>query len=83
LDSGEVPEDLAGVQARLLRSKSHEGYGRYLLGMIAYRMGDHRGAIPHLRAFLRRNARLDAAKALTLREELRCARLTLAELESE
>jgi len=40
-------------------------------------------AAVHLRAFLRKNAAVDSAKQLTLREELRRARRALAEIESD
>ena len=60
-----------------------KGYGQLVLGMIRHRLGDPRRAAVHLRAFLRRNASADPAKAITLREELRCARETLAAIESD
>lgn len=82
LENDEAVEDLAKVRSELGAAKCGEGYGQYILGMIAIHMGDESVAAAHLRAFLRRNARLDPAKALTLREELRRARLTLAKLES-
>jgi hypothetical protein len=82
LDAGGAPEDLSRVVRALERSKSREGYGQFLLGMIAAKLGDGAKAAVHLRAFLRRNASIDAAKALTLREELRRARTELARLES-
>ena len=67
-------ESLRGV------SPNHEGYGRYVAGMIAHLVGDQREALVQLRAFCRRNEDADFAKALTLREELRRAREVLAEL---
>ncbi len=82
LDAGGAPENLAEIVAGLEKSKSREGYGEYLLGMIAARLGDAKSAAPHLRAFLRRNAAVDVAKAITLREELRRARTELARIES-
>lgn len=83
LELGEVPEDLAARINALERSPSREGYGQYLLGMIAHEMGNHARAAAHLRAFLRRNASADPAKSLTLREELARARKALAVLESD
>ncbi|MFT5357386.1 MAG: tetratricopeptide (TPR) repeat protein [Polyangiales bacterium] len=83
LENDEAVEDLKEVRANLNAAKCGEGYGQYILGMIAYHMGDMKIAIVHLQHFLRRNASVDAAKALTLREEFRRARLTLAELVSE
>ncbi len=70
------------VVDELARSGAREGYGQWLLGMIAYQLGDRRKAAAHLRAFLRRHAAADAPKAITLREELRRARVALAEFES-
>lgn len=83
LDAGIAARGLEGIIRELQRSRSREGYGQFLLGMIAWQMGDARRAGPHLRAFLRRNAAADEPKALTLREELRRARLVLAKIESD
>ena len=81
--TGETPEGLPELLAELKRPENHRGYGQYLLGMIAYRIGDMLLAATHLRAWLRRHAGADTAKALTLREELRSARMVLADLESD
>jgi hypothetical protein len=78
LDTGRAAPALAGTVASLQRAKCREGYGQFLLGMLAWHMGDLPRAVVHLRAFLTRNADADEAKAATLREELRRARLTLA-----
>lgn len=84
LELDEVPEDLDDVIAALEASQTaRKGYGQLVLGMIRFRLGDHRAAAVHLRAFLRRNANIDAAKAVTLREELRRARTVLAQIESD
>jgi len=80
----ELPiEDLAGVLDELERSPAREGYGAYLLGMLKYHIRDRRAAAVHLRAFLTRNASVDAAKRLTLAEELARARRALADIESD
>lgn len=83
LGDDRVPEGLEEVRAALAASPLREGYGQYLLGIIAFELGDRRRAAVHLRAFLRKNAAVDRAKELTLREELRRARLALAEIESD
>ena len=83
LDAGRAVRKLDEILRELQRSRSREGYGQFLLGMLAFHMGDRRRAAPHLRSFLRRNASADEAKALTLREELRRARLALATIESD
>jgi hypothetical protein len=80
LDSGGAPEGLEEIIADLESSEAREGYGEYLLGMIADKMGDAGRASTFLRAFLRRNASADVAKSLTLREELRRAQTALARL---
>lgn len=82
LSSGTASPNLARVVADLEKSPLRESYGRFLLGMIAYEMGDHRRAVVHLRAWLRRHASADVAQTLTLREELRRARSVVATLAS-
>lgn len=77
LERGDAVEGLDTILEELARSRSREGYGQFLLGMLRHHMGDQRRAAVHLRAFVRRNASLDEAKALTLREELRRARKAL------
>lgn len=82
LDAGRPARNLRRTLDTLRASPNAEGYGRFLLGMIAHLMGDQREAIVHLRAFLRRNADAGLAKELTLREELRRARNVLAQIDS-
>ncbi len=79
LDTGEAVPKLAEIVSDLAKAPCREGYGQFILGMLAHHMGDKRRATIHLRAFLRRNASLDSAKATTLREELRRARTALAQ----
>lgn len=79
LDGGLPVPGLSEVVEQLARSRAREGYGQYLLGMIAHHLGDRRKAAAHLRAFLRRNASIDRAKLVTLREELHRARRVLAD----
>ena len=74
---------ISEIHAELETSPARRGYGELVLGMLRYELGDGARAVPHLRAFVRRNAAIDAAKATTLREELRLARTALAELESD
>ena len=82
LDAGRPARNLRRTLDTLRASPNAEGYGRFLLGMIAHLMGDDREAVVHLQAFLRRNADAGIAKELTLREELRRARAVLAKLVS-
>lgn len=83
LEDDRVPEGLEDTRKALAASPLREGYGQFLLGMIAFELGDRAHAAVHLRAFLRKNAAVDRAKELTLREELRRARRALAEIESD
>lgn len=83
LSAGEAVRNLQAVFHDLATSRAREGYGQYLLGMLAVAMGDDRRAAVHLRAFLRRNASAEPIKALALREELTRARRALARIESD
>jgi tetratricopeptide (TPR) repeat protein len=83
LRRGRAVRSLPRLLHALERSPAREGYGRYVLGLLRAEMGDRRAAIVHLRAFLRRHANADAAQTLTLREELRRARVTLAAIDSD
>ncbi len=83
LTAGIAVPDLDALIADLQKSPAREGYGQWLLGMIAYEIGDKRKAAVHLRAFMRRHAAADEAKAITLREELRKARVAMADIESD
>jgi hypothetical protein len=82
LDRGGVPEGLPALLAEL-RTRPLRGYLGYLAGMIGHHSGDQDFARIHLRAFLRRNAAADPAKVFTLFEELRRARVALAQIESD
>lgn len=81
LEQGDGVEELGKIRSELAQAKCGQGYGQYLLGMISVHMGDDRAAGVHLRNFLRRNARIDDAKAMTIREELRRARLALSQID--
>ncbi len=83
LDSGIAAPGLDEIIDSLARSPAREGYGQFLLGIIAYQVGDRRRAAVYLRAFLRRNAAIDPAKIATIREELHRARKALADIESD
>lgn len=83
LEAGHAVRGLDAIVTQLERARCREGYGQLVLGMLRHAMGDERRAAVHLRAFLRRNAAADPAKAITLREELRQARTVLARIESD
>lgn len=83
LETDRVPESLEATRRALNASPMRDGYGQFVLGMIAWHLGDKRMATVHLRAFLRKNASAEKAKAATLREELKRARQVLSETESD
>ena len=83
IEGGEAVEDLEGIRQELATARCGQGYGQLILGLIAHEIGDTPAARTHLRAFLRRNASADEVKTATLREELRRARLALAEYEND
>ena len=78
----EAPKPEAATVEALRASASREGYGRLLLGMIAYHQGETDEARRELGAFLARNDVTEPARTLTLREELRRARVALARITS-
>ncbi len=82
LEIGVATAELQRIINSLARSQAAEGYGQFVLGMLSAETGDPRKAAVYLRAFLRRNAAIDAAKRITLAEELSRARKTLARIES-
>lgn len=82
LDAGLPTRNADAIVQRLVASKSREGYGRFLLGMIAYHRGEPTTARAELRAFLHRHEHADPVRAMTLREELRRARLALGKLDA-
>jgi tetratricopeptide (TPR) repeat protein len=80
LGAGRPVRDLSSVVKALEASPQREGYGRYLLGLIAHRTGDEH-ALSHLRAFVRRHASSERAVVLTLSVELKAARQLIERLD--
>ncbi len=78
LESGRPAPGLAGVVSALASSKYRDGYGRFVLGMLAARMGDPKRAEVHLQAFLRRHASAPPERVIGLAYELQRAREILA-----
>jgi tetratricopeptide (TPR) repeat protein len=77
LSRGNVTGDLSAAVADLDASRAAEGYGRFVLGMIAALGRDHARAHTLLQEFVRRNAN-DPLRAATLAGELAKAREALA-----
>lgn len=80
LEAGRPVRKLAAIRETLAGAACGQGIGQFVLGMIAFHTDDREGALMHLRAFLARNADIDEPKRLTLREELRRARVAVERL---
>lgn len=82
LDAGRPVDDakVHDAERALEHARRPPGYGAFLLGMIAALRGDVGRAHRFLSSFVERVERGDYARAMTLREELRRARVVLAEL---
>jgi tetratricopeptide (TPR) repeat protein len=77
LSRGRPTPDLSAVIADLDASRAAEGYGRFVLGMIAHLRGENAKAQPLLAEFVARNSS-DPMRAATLAGELAKAREVLA-----
>jgi len=78
LSRGRPTPDLAAAVADLDASRAAEGYGRFVLGMIAHLRGESAKAQPLLAEFVTRNSN-DAMRAATLAGEIAKARAVLAQ----
>ena len=76
LDHGHSVDDLAELTQELAAARCGEGYGRYVLGLLAASRGDRREARRYLREFIRRNVG-DPLREATLAGEIARARRTL------
>jgi hypothetical protein len=76
LDQGQTVSDLETVASDLELSRSGEGYGRYVLGLLALARGDRPLGRRYLREFLKRNVG-DPLREATLSAEIARARKAL------
>ncbi len=77
LSWGEPVEGLAGIYRDLSRAKQRDGYGRFVLGQLAFYMNRWGDARRHLEAFIVRTLAGRPALAYSLDGELKLARSTL------
>jgi tetratricopeptide (TPR) repeat protein len=77
---GESVEDLQTTIDDLASSQCGRGYGRFLLGHLAYAAGQFTVARAYLRAFVRRTEAGQTALAIALDGEMRMAKTTLAKM---
>jgi hypothetical protein len=80
LDQGHPVPDLAAITDDLEGARCGEGYGRYVLGLLALAQGDTTRGQRYLREFIDRNA-ADPLRAATLAAELARARGLLGKRE--
>lgn len=78
--SGERPGDLQSTILELASSPCGQGYGRFVLGHLAYAAGAWPMARRYLEAFVRRTDASRASLAIALEAELKMARATLAKM---
>lgn len=79
-ENGERVADLATLIARLADVPAGQGYGRFVLGQMAYYCGLQEDAQRYLEAFVRRSESGRAALAIALAGEIARAKETLSSL---
>lgn len=78
--NGEAVDDVEDTMLELARSPSGQGYGRFVLGHLAYATGDWTTARRYLEAFVKRTETGGAARGIALEPEIQMARATLAKM---
>ena len=82
LASGERVDDLQAMLDELAHAPCGQGYGRFVLGHLAYAAGAWPAARRYLEAFVRRTGAARPSLAIALDAELKMARATLAKMSS-
>jgi tetratricopeptide (TPR) repeat protein len=77
---GQRVDDLQAIIDELASASCGQGYGRFVLGHLAYAAGAWAAARRHLQAFVRRTETARPALAIALDGELRMARATLVKI---
>ncbi len=80
ISAGERVNDLQGTIDELATAPCGQGYGRFVLGHLAYAAGEFGVAKRYLDAFVRRTEAARAAMAIALAGEVRMAKATLAKM---
>ena len=78
--SGEPVEDLQDTITQLAEAPCGQGYGRFVLGHLAYAAGEWHAAKRYLEAFLKRTATSRPALGIALEGEVKMTRATLAKM---
>ena len=79
---GEPVEDLQDTFTQLAEAACGQGYGRFLLGHLAYAAGEWGAAKRYLEAFLKRTTASRPSLGIALEGEVRMTRATLAKMSS-
>ena len=77
---GGTVSDLQATIDRLAESPSGQGYGRFILGHLAYAAGEWNAARRYLEAFVKRTGAQRVSMGIALEGELRMARATLKKM---
>ncbi|MBX3208567.1 MAG: tetratricopeptide repeat protein [Labilithrix sp.] len=78
--AGEEVDDLQETITQLAEAPCGQGYGRFVLGHLAYAAGEWTAAKRYLEAFLRRTTASRPALGIALEGEVRMTRATLAKM---
>jgi hypothetical protein len=78
--SGELVPDLQETIDELARAPCGQGYGRFVLGHLAYAAREWEASRRYLEAFVRRSEGARATMAIALEPELKMARATLGKM---
>ncbi len=78
--SGRAPNDLQETIDDLARAPSGQGYGRFVLGHLAYAAREFRSARKFLEAFIARAEKWSASTSIALEPEVRMTLATLSKM---
>jgi hypothetical protein len=78
--AGETVDDLQDTINQLAEAPCGQGYGRFVLGHLAYAAGEWTAAKRYLDAFLKRTSTSRPALGIALESEVRMTRATLAKM---
>ncbi len=78
--AGEVVRDLDETMHSLAEAPCGQGYGRFILGHLAYAAGHWNAARRYLEAFVKRTSTSRPALGIALEAEVRMARATLGKI---
>jgi tetratricopeptide (TPR) repeat protein len=78
--AGQREDDLQRTIDQLAEAPCGQGYGRFILGHLAYAAGEFRAARRYLEAFVKRTESARASLAIALAGEVAMAKATLAKM---